>query len=456
MDLDDANDWYGHAELTGLTPGQQYIAKVVPYSDATSGTKYWPARTLLWTQLTATSDLKISFGTCSDPSGSPPYEWAEYARVDGSQIFFHLGDQQYEASGLSETAPWERKADFLIDRIDHDWERWFDYMSRYVPVIMLPDDHEVMNNWTSSIKQGYVDVTGNPTGNDGSEYGDLAGGSYGGAITYGNVYDACREGFYIAEAQGYRNTGHAGSTFVDREHYRSFQIGNILIAVVDMRSFEDSAGTEPTSNSLATQLGAGQLAWLNALIDNCTAQTLLIATQSPWSDTNATTHGDDHYTEVAVAERNLIWDRIADNAKIKRFAIICGDMHIDMITQRRWSGYNNLTRDMPKLAGEFSIGSMGKHAASLDATVTVGGTNAASRGVKHFSIHGQDLNDTIRARGILNIPQNIRSAMSAAVMDGDDNSSLYAGLFNFMPSVTTQRDRPGVGNRREVMLGDRP
>lgn len=457
MDLDENNDFYGHVELTGLTKGQQYIAKVVPYSDATSGTKYWPTRTLLWTQLTDTDDLKVSFGSCDDPSGSPPFEWAEHARGDGSQIFFHLGDQQYEASGLSDTVPWERTEDFLIDRTDFDWERWLDYMSRYVPIVMLPDDHEVANNWDASYRQGYVDAVGNPAGSNGSAYATLAGGSYGGTITLGDLYDECREGFYQAESKGFRNLGHAGSAgSVDRENYRSFQIGNILIAVVDLRAFEDSAGTEPTSNSLATNLGAAQLAWLNTLIDDCTAQTLIIATQSPWSDTNTVEHGDAHYTENAPAERNLIWDRIESNAKIKRFCIICGDMHLNMVTQRRWSGYNNLTRDVHKLAGDFCVGSMGKHAAPLDSNVTVGGTNAASRGVFFFSIHGETANDTIRSRGVLTIPQNIYSPLALAVMDGDDNSLLYSGEFNFNPPVTTQRSRPGLGDRREVMLGDRP
>lgn len=456
MDLDENNDWIGFATLSGLSAGTTYTAKVVPYSNATPGTLYWPTRTLQFTTLTDdNSDIKFAFGSCNDPSSGSPFEWAEYIRQSGAQIFFHLGDQQYEESGLSDTIPWERKKDFLIDRLDFEWERWLDNMQRFVPMMLLPDDHEVANNWNAAWRQGYVDASGNPTGANGSEYSDLIGGDYGVTVTKGDVYDACREGFYIAEAQGFLDCGHAGSAgYVDREYYRSFTVGPALFIVCDMRGFEDQAGTEPTSGGAATQFGAAQLAWIQNLIDTTAANLIVFVHQSPWSDTNAATHGDDHYDEIAQAERNAIWSRIEDRDSIW-WLHIAGDMHLNMVTRRAIAGIAGLEHTMRGMICELTVGALCKHAASLDGDVAVGGTNDKSKGVFHFSIHGQSQGDIIRSFGVATISPASK-AVSISVHDGDNNSALYTNTWHRGGAPTGYRSRPSMTSRRETWLGGRP
>ncbi|MBI3950408.1 MAG: alkaline phosphatase D family protein [Acidobacteria bacterium] len=236
VSLATTEDFTGVVTLTGLMPNTTYDYRLLlddmiqPGSEATF-------RTLKAQGVRGTFTFAIGADT---RFGSDPYPIFDRIRERNPDFMILMGDQIYGDSPVlieDTKAAYERK-------YKENWAEAHlrEFMKR-IPMFMIWDDHEIINNWD----QGQV-------------------GRY---LNAKAAYD---------EYQG----SHNPPPRAPGQNYYSFSVGQVDFYVLDTRSFRH-VNSDP-DNAAKTMLGAAQKADLKSWLSDSTAKFKLIVSSVPWSN----------------------------------------------------------------------------------------------------------------------------------------------------------------------------
>jgi phosphodiesterase/alkaline phosphatase D-like protein len=247
----------------------------------------------------APGTFRFAYGAdLAHPSNFGGRSYAAFDHVAAANPDFMIlgGDQMYaDASPVATTKPaYEKKYR------DNFGQSHFGRFAAKYPTVMMWDDHEIRNDWSSGTIAPYPDARA--------------------------AYDAY---------QGLRNP----APRVAGELYYSFQVGQAGFYVLDTRTHRSPNGA--TDNASKTMLGATQKANLKAWLSASTAKFKFLVSSVPWN--NYGTTGSDSWRGFTT-ERNELFRYIRDNA-IGGVVLVSGDQH--------WSGAFKLTNVAPYSFYEF-------------------------------------------------------------------------------------------------------
>jgi phosphodiesterase/alkaline phosphatase D-like protein len=243
--------------------------------------------------------FRFAYGAdIAHPSNFGGRSYAVFDHIAAANPDFMIlgGDQMYaDASPVATTKPaYEKKYR------DNFGQSHFRRFAASHPTVMMWDDHEIRNDWSSGTAPPYPDARA--------------------------AYDAY---------QGLRNP----VPRVAGELYYSFRVGQADFFVLDTRTHRGP--NSATDNASKTMLGATQKANLKAWLSASTGTFKFLVSSVPWN--NYGTTGSDSWRGFTT-ERTELFRYIRDSA-ISGVVLVSGDQH--------WSGAFHLTEVAPYSFYEF-------------------------------------------------------------------------------------------------------
>lgn len=345
---------FDHCDIVvvdGLNPDLDYVFKIRCFREGDEAVDFYESDHDIRVKTRQTSrktSYLIGVGHCQD-QGQYQLHWRYWEDRNCREVWF-VGDLFYNDRGgaeslphLSDIVPASDTKELIQAYHNLTWDRFFAAYCRQGQMVFQADDRDYLeDDFQASYRKGTNDTRINPTGANGSKYeaGTLCDDPLleAGGVTIATLWDQNRVGFKKYWGDGFAPSARGGNTANNQEHFRSFEAGDILFAVMDTRGYQDSVGTEPTSGGSASMIGSGQLVYWRNKFQNTQKSIVVILSGAAWCDLAG---GDDNWKDISTTERILLEQDLENNPNISAVIIVCGDRHYTLIDRRRNDGQNS-------------------------------------------------------------------------------------------------------------------
>lgn len=405
--LPSADEFCGSFQISGLTAGTLYSARIRTYRAAVPGTKRNGPVFQFRTLPSAASTLEFVASFCQKSEAMGPLA-AGFMADEGNAILFQAidGDLYYLDKSAAtyyptSLSPVQTQQEWLRDVVQTVFmqSRFAILNARKHAIVSKQDDHDACEDgWDQGYVKGYV-TDANPAGLDGLDRGLLCTDDdlNAAAITRGELYDYAQEAWFKLMGRGDLAVSDAGTAWHDRTHYGYVETGYSALCFLDTRRFQDNTGDQPFSGGAKTFLGADQLAYWLAYFAACTKANVLIFSPANLTDAHLIA-GDSWQDETwRIAEWQAIEAALQANANVQRVYLFSGDRHATIVDTRKYDGqWGRSGYAFAKMVGHFRIGPIasGAHIGSVpQANVIYSGYFGAtqsgepSKGYGRFSLN---------------------------------------------------------------------
>ena len=449
MDLE-SDTFYGNSiVLTGLEPDTTYEYRLVVHpSDDPSDTFVSGVRSFR-TLAQRCATMTWMLGSCQHQSGQLyPHLAYRIAADEGCQRALMIGDVMYSDNVADiPTAPQVDAMGYWQEYIKSlAWSRYIVDFTRSRQLYMMPDDHEIYNDFDASWRRGYA-TPRNPTGADGST-ADLIETD---GIARGSFFEQGRKAFYLwfgktlldLPVQGVDPTV---DDWIDTEFYRSFSTDHTRLAMLDTRSFMDNTGTEPTSDGRITMLGPDQQAWFNGMLASNRRDLVVIASPTLWGEAHSrrdTWDARNAPPGVRIArrvERNGL-EQTFQSAPRGRAAILSGDVHLIILHSQFTTATGGRTRDADRFLFELCCsGIAGQASGSFDGRYVPPAGSLSD--LVHFTTRMVDFtNATIRTFAVVKIDEPT-GTIRTRIFNAENGNLMHDQAFTY-PATSADFDQDG-------------